>query len=143
MKKIPAKKRGFFIYPLLASFIPLTVLYVHRGSLSDIVVELMLSLSPAALLIWVYISTAYSIEKHFFYYRSAFIKGKLYIYTITRLDVGKSLWVGTKPALATKGIIITFNQYDSIYVAPQSNSELVAELVAIHPSIEVIDHDKK
>ncbi|WP_410880849.1 PH domain-containing protein [Myroides sp. DW712] len=143
MKKFPAKKKGFFIYPLFASLIPLIILYTHEGSLLDIAFELILSLLPVLLLVWVYSTTVYGIEGHFFHYRSAFIKGKIDILTITRLEIGKSLWVGTKPALARKGIIITYNRFDEIYVAPLSNSELVKELVAIHPAIEVVYHEKK
>lgn len=143
MKKIPAKKKGFFIYPLLVSLIPLVILYTHEGNLSDIAFELILSLLPVLLLVWVYSTTVYGIEGPFFHYRSAFIKGKIDILTITRLEVGKSLWVGTKPALAKKGLIITYNRFDEIYVAPLSNSDLVAAFIAINPNIEVVYHKKE
>jgi len=138
----PAKKKGFFIYPLVTSLIPLVILYAHEGDLKDIAFELLLSLLPVALLIWVYFSTTYKVEGHYFHYRSAFIKGRIDILSITRLDVGKSLWVGTKPALGRKGIIITYNRFDEIYIAPLSNSDVVKELMRIHPSIEVVYHEK-
>ncbi|MBB1151236.1 PH domain-containing protein [Myroides sp. NP-2] len=143
MKNIPANKKGFFVYPLLASLLPLLILYTHQGALSVISIELLLSTLPLAIFVWAYASTVYRIEDGYFQYRSTFIKGKIAISTITRLEVGKNMWAGTKPALSTKGIIIKYNQYDEIYVAPQSNSDLVREFVAINPSIEVVNHEKK
>lgn len=135
MKKFKAKKKGFFIFILLTGCIPLYFLFLNRGNLEKNWFDFTLSALPFLMLLWIYYTTRYWIEQQQLHYRSAFIKGKIDIATITSIQVGKTLWVGLKPALAKKGIIIAYNSYDEIYLAPLDNEELVNELVKINPNI--------
>jgi len=98
---------------------------------------------PLLLSLWIYTDTRYSLIGDTFYYRSAFIRGTIKVSKIKKLEVGRTLWVGTRPALATRGVIIHYNKYDSLYVAPVSNEELVQDLLVINPSIKVIKHEEK
>ena len=43
-----------------------------------------------------------------------------------------------KPALDTKGFIITYNQYDDVYVSPQKSDVFLQELLKINPKIEIV-----
>ena len=51
------------------------------------------------------------------------------------------MWTGIKPALAKKGLIIKY-KYNEIYIAPQSNAELVADLLYINPEIKIVGNLK-
>ena len=50
---------------------------------------------------------------------------------------GKTMWVGLKPALATGGIIIKYNRFDDIYLAPKNNEELIEDLLKLNRDIVV------
>lgn len=45
------------------------------------------------------------------------------------------MWAGTKPALATKGLIIKFNKYDEIYIAPEDSDIMINAFLKINPEI--------
>lgn len=140
MKKFPAKKKGFLLYPIVACIIPLVIFFTHEGSEKHLWFNLILGSLPFFLLIWIYFSTAYWIQDHHLHYQSAFIRGKINIIRINEIQLNKTLWVGLKPALATKGIIITYNTHDEIYLAPINNEELANELIEINSDIKIVHH---
>lgn len=94
-------------------------------------------LIPFFLLLWVYLDTQYQIKDEQLHYRCAFLRGKFPILGINSITVGKTLWSGTKPALARKGLIIKYNRYDEVYIAPINNSAMLEALLAINPDIKV------
>ncbi len=49
------------------------------------------------------------------------------------------MWSGIKPALARNGLIIRYHKYDEIYIAPESNDEMIDDLMKLNPSIKVIE----
>jgi len=49
------------------------------------------------------------------------------------------MWSGTKPALARNGLIIKFNKYDEIYIAPERNNELISDLLKVNPEIKITE----
>ncbi|MGY5847402.1 PH domain-containing protein [Salegentibacter sp. HM20] len=93
-------------------------------------------------LYWALLSTNYELTDKFFLYRSGPLKGKIEIDKIREIVVGKTLWVGLKPALAKKGLIIKYNKYDEIYISPESNESFVQKIREINPGINIIQ-DKK
>ena len=94
-------------------------------------------LIPLCLLVWNYVSTYYILENGKLKYRSGLIKGEIDIATIQEIQPYKTSWVGLKPALAQKGIIIKFHKYDEIYISPENNEKFTEELIKINPSILV------
>jgi hypothetical protein len=94
-------------------------------------------LLPFALIAWLYFDTSYKIEGNYLHYRSAFLRGKIDISTIRKIEKNKTMWVGIKPALATRGLVISYNKYDEIYIAPLSNTELVNDLLKVNPEIQI------
>lgn len=96
-------------------------------------------LAPFGLFLWVYLTTQYQIKDAHIHYRSAFLKGQIPVANVRKIVKGKTLWVGLKPALATKGLIIYYNRFDEIYIAPESNDKMISELLAIHPDIEIVE----
>ena len=89
------------------------------------------------LLIWIYVDTSYKIENDKFKYHSAFLRGEIEISKIREIAQGKTLYSGIKPALATNGIIIRYEKYNEIYVAPENNDILIADLLKLNASIVV------
>ena len=89
-----------------------------------------------AYLIWSYFDTWYFIKDEKLTYKNGPIKGSTNIQSITKLTLGKTLWVGMiKPATSRKGIIIHYNAYDELYISPQSNEALANVLKTINDKI--------
>ena len=99
----------------------------------------LLMFSPALLLFWAFHNTRYWADDTHFYYQSAFLKGSIEIASIKKIELNTTMWAGIKPALATGGMIIYFNKFDSIYIAPDNPENFVEHLLRIHSEIEVID----
>ncbi|WP_255481317.1 PH domain-containing protein [Pontibacter sp. Tf4] len=95
-------------------------------------------LAPLALLLWSFFGTWYKVVDGKLRYRSGFLTGEINISHIRQLIVGETMWAGIKPAIASKGIIIKYNRYDEIYIAPENNSEFAEDLKALNPTIEII-----
>ena len=95
-------------------------------------------LAPAILVIWPYFDTQYQIDGHLLRYKSGYIKGKIEVANIRTILTGKTRWVGIKPALATGGLIIQYNKFDDVYLAPEDSETLIKDLLVINPSIEVV-----
>lgn len=109
----------------------------------SIKVVALLLLFVMALLLLMYFTTSYCINDGYLKYRTLFIFGKVKIENIHKLDVGKTLYVGMRPAFARGGIIVRYNRYDEIYISPTENDDFVNELLKIKPDIEVQYHAVK
>jgi len=138
MKKYKANRKGF-IYILAVSFIiPVVVYYLSK---EETTVNLIIAAVPFFLFLWFYFDTSYKIKGNKLYYRSAFVRGKINIKKIDRIIIGKTMWSGLKPALAAKGLIVTYG-YNDIYIAPGSNADMVAGLLEVNPKIEIVHNTK-
>lgn len=94
-------------------------------------------LSPLILIFWIYFDTFYKIENNELIYRSGFLRGKIEILKIKEIIKGKTSLSGIKPALARNGLIIKFNKYDEIYIAPENNDELISDLIKLNSEIKI------
>jgi hypothetical protein len=103
--------------------------------LMNVILALLMIIS-GGLILWIWFATYYVIADGFLHYRSGPVSGKISIAAINRLEVGKTLWAGVRPALATRGIIIHFNTYDMIYVSPQNDNSFITALKKINPEIK-------
>ncbi len=97
----------------------------------------LLILIPIALMAFNYFSTYYIIKNKLLIYRSGLIKGSIPIDEIREVEPDKTLWAGLKPALASKGILIHYNKFDEIYVAPINNAVFISELSKLNPNIKI------
>lgn len=138
MKKYKANKKGFVRY-FLASFLilPFIIIYFNLDKFAEKPLAIFIILLPFIFLMWLYFDTYYIIDNKTLKYKSAFIKGEINILNIKEIVVGKTLWVGTKPALAENGLIIKYNSYDTIYIAPENNDVLIADLCQINNDIQI------
>jgi len=110
--------------------------YIHQSGNSGKNFMLIL---PVILLTWFWFGTSYSIENEYIKYQSGFLGGKIAIQDIRKIEMNKTLWVGYRPALATKGLIIHYGKFNLIYFSPVDKEKFVALLQTVNPAIEVKD----
>lgn len=92
------------------------------------------------LLLWIAMGTSYEITENEMKYRSGPIKGAIAISDIHEVVVGKTMWVGLKPATARNGIIVRYEKYSEIYISPDNNQRFVDELLKHNDAIVVTRH---
>lgn len=140
MKIYKPNRKGFINYLLIGSIIlPIVVFFLDKNTFTEKPFILLPLLSPFILIFWIYFDTLYKIENNELIYRSGLLKGKIEILNIKEILKGKTMWSGIKPALATKGLIIKYNKYDEIYVAPENNNEMISDLLKINSEIKIVE----
>lgn len=136
-----SRKSLFFSMVVLCMFLGNSVLiYTLFANANPEKTQLIISILiivPFAML-WFYFKTAYSLSPTTFTYQTGPIKGQIPIADIRSIKLNTTLWVGFKPATATKGIIIYYNTYDEIYISPKDNTAFKEALLSISPSITVL-----
>jgi len=93
-----------------------------------------------ALILWVLLDTRYVIKGNFLLYRSGPFRGRIDITKIQKIKYHSGMFVpvSMKPALDTKGFIISFNNMDDVFVSPQNSDLFLKEIQKINPKVEVI-----
>ena len=89
------------------------------------------------MLIWIWYVTDYKIVNTILTVRSGPFNKNIPIRKITKVEVGKTKWVGYKLGLSTKGLIIHYNQYDEIYITPQNQDKFCKQLKLVNKQIEI------
>ena len=138
MKIYKANRKGFINYLLIGSIIlPIVIFFLDKNTFAEKPFILLPLMSPLILVCWIYYDTFYKIENNDLIYRSGFLRGKIEIQNIHEILKGKTLWSGIKPALARKGLIIKFNIYGEIYIAPENNDEMISDLLKLNSKIKI------
>ena len=138
--KFESKKDLFFsgtILVMCSLLISITVAGVLNGKMetSEYWV-LIVVLGVVILLLSLFFNTHYNLSKeHGLIYQSGPFKGKINIDRITKVEKGKTLWVGLKPATARKGLIIKYDLYSEIYISPKTNESFIEKLLELNPNI--------
>lgn len=93
------------------------------------------------LLTWLILQTNYNLNAKNLYYKSGPFKGTIAVNSIKKIEFHNGIFVPTiwKPALSHIGLIITYNQYDDIYISPENREEFVQRLTQINPNINLIN----
>jgi len=93
------------------------------------------------LLTWLILQTNYSLDSKNLFWKSGPFKGTIAINSIKKIEFHNGIIVPTiwKPALSHVGLIITYNNYDDIYISPEKREEFVRKLTAINPNINLIN----
>lgn len=91
-----------------------------------------------AYLLWMWFDTYYVITEYSLVYKSALLKGSIKISSIHEIVKNKSQYSGVKVTLSNKGgLIIRYNSWDDIYIAPKNPELFISKLKEINPNIEV------
>lgn len=88
-------------------------------------------------LIWMFFYTKYILTPQTLKYQCGPIRGKIAIDSIKEIQKGKTLWVGFRPATATKGLIIKYNKFDEIYISPNTNQEFINKILELNNAIKI------
>lgn len=88
-------------------------------------------------LLWILFDTYYLISGHQLCYKSALLKGSIEISSIVEIKKNKTMFAGLRPATAAKGLIITYNKWDDIYVSPIDADAFIEVLKNTNPSIKI------
>ncbi len=91
-------------------------------------------------MMWIWYGTEYSIYNTVLKITSGPIKKTIPVRTIHKIEVGKTMWVGLKLGLSTKGLIIHYNKYDEIYITPKNTKKFIKQLKSINKQIEIINY---
>ena len=138
MKTYRANKNGPMKFLMIGYLIFLLILFLaDMENFSERTHWYLPVIFPFALGLWAVFHTYYKIKDNKLIYRSGYMHGEIDINSIKEIIKGKTRWVGLKPALAMGGIVIKYNRFDDIYLAPKNNEELVADLVKQNSAIIV------
>ncbi len=88
-------------------------------------------------LLWMFLGTNYELNQTDFIYRSGPIRGSISLNRIRKIKVGKTMWVGFKPATARMGLIVYYDKYNEIYISPKTNETFVKEILKLNSNIEI------
>jgi hypothetical protein len=138
MKIYKANRKGYIRYVLIGVMVfPIIIFFLDMNTFIEKPFGVLPLFLLPILLLWIYFDTYYKIEDNELIYRSGFVRGKIDILSVKEILKGKTMWSGLKPALATKGLIIKYNKYGELYVAPESNDEMISDLLKINPEIKI------
>jgi len=138
MKIYKAKRKGYIRYVLIGVLVfPIIIFCLDMNTFIEKPFIAFPFFVAASLILWIYFDTYYKIDNNELIYSCGFVKGKIDILSFKEILKGKTMWSGLKPALATKGLVIKYNKYDEIYVAPESNDEMISDLLKINPEIKI------
>jgi len=142
MKYYKADKNGPTTYLVVGCLVALAlILFYGKGSYGDKSHWYFLFGFPLGMGFWSIFQTYYKIKDDKLIYRSGFIQGEIDIGRIKEIIKGKTRWVGVKAALATGGIIVKYNRFDDVYIAPKNQEELIGDLLKLNGDIVVTENN--
>lgn len=86
---------------------------------------------------WIFFGTNYELDQTKFIYKSGPFRGSINLDRIKKIEVGKTMWVGFRPATARKGLIIHYDKFNEIYITPKTNQSFIQEILEFKPDIEI------
>jgi len=117
-----------------------SLLYIDIKSESTSSVHVLMISIIIMVILWILFDTRYVIRDGFLFYRSGPFRGRIDIQKIEKIEYfsGMHVPVTMKPALDTKGFIITYDTLNEVYVSPQKKEKFISELLEINPGIVVV-----
>jgi len=144
VRKFKSEKDAFLgaiIWGTIFLCIGMTVLMVNAINRNGLLLTILILIPIVAsllLLVSVWFNTNYTIENTSLYCKGGPFHRRLDINKITKIVKGKNLWVGFKPALARKGLIIKYGKWNDIYISPKDKDTFIAQLKHLNDKIEVV-----
>ncbi len=141
MNRFLSTKNTFTIvilWGIVLFFIVMLALNYEKGNFP--VIPMIIISLVTGFVLWVLLDTRYVIKNNFLLYRSGPIRGRIDITKIKSIKrfSGLNVPVMLKPALDTKGFIVTYNQFDDLFISPKMSDIFIEEIKKINPQIEVI-----
>jgi hypothetical protein len=142
MKRFLSTKNNITFYTLWAIVIGMIALVINSFNSNDFyLLPTVILMLVIAIIVWILIDTRYVIKTNFLLYRSGPFRGRIDIKKIKKIQFHSGLFVpvSMKPSLDTNGLIITYNQFDDVFISPQNKTVFLEELKKINPNIEIND----
>ena len=129
---------NFIIYGTTAFLITMSFsYYMDNGFNTEMNWMYIINLLLISFLFWIFYGTKYELTDTTINYVSGPIRGKIKIDKIKEIVVGKTMWIGLKPATASKGLIVKYNKFEEIYITPFSNEKFIIELLKRNNTIKI------
>jgi hypothetical protein len=87
--------------------------------------------------LWQWNGTYYELKDCHLHYRCGFTKGSLPVESIRKVETNTRAWGNVQAALAFKGMMITYNKWDEVFIAPKDETAFLKKLLELNPGIEV------
>ena len=126
---------SFVVFVIVAATIP--VFYSDETSAQIIIIAI--NGSTLLFLYWLYKTTTYSMTESELICKSGPFKKVIGLKTIKKIEHHNGIVVPViwKMSWDKKGIIITYNTYDDIYISPQNQKVFINKLLQINPNIKI------
>lgn len=145
--KFESRKSIFFklftvIFVALMLTLTFVEIYFRDFNESINIFIILLALSVAVLILWIYFGTIYELNSAEFKYRSGLISGKMKIEKITEIILNSNRFIVTKPAAAANGLIIKCGIYDEVYITPETNELFIEKILDLNKDIKISNRKK-
>jgi hypothetical protein len=138
-----SRKDAFFstlIFGVIGFLLALvTTKFAYGDNTEPMLWPLLMIALVIGLLLWLYFGTNYQLTSTELKYKSGPFSGKINIDEIVEIEVGKTMWVGFRPATAKAGLTIKYQRFNELYISPSSNKEFVEEILKINDKIKIIE----
>ena len=141
MKNFLSSKNAYTMVLMWSIVVFMIVMLGYTFNSGELPIAPFIILSLAtALILWVLLDTRYVIKNNFLLYRSGPFRGRIDIAKIQKIKRHSGMFVpvSMKPALDTKGFIITINNFDDVFVSPKNSAIFLEEIQKINPKVEVV-----
>lgn len=141
MKNFLSSKNAFTIVILWSVVLFMVAMLGYNFTKGEFPIAPFIILALAtAMIIWVLLDTRYVIKNNFLLYRSGPFRGRIDISKIQKIKRHSGMFVpvSMKPALDTKGFIITINNFDDVFVSPKNSAVFLEEIQKINPKVEIV-----
>ncbi|MCB9262184.1 MAG: PH domain-containing protein [Flavobacteriales bacterium] len=112
-------------------------LFVAEPMRGEVIAAAVINILAILLISGFYFNTYYTLNNEYLFYKSGIMKGKIKLENITEIEVGKTVWVGIKPATAGKGLRVKY-KFGEIYISPKTNETFVQAISVFLPSLKII-----
>ncbi len=133
LRKYAAKKDfGFALLFLLCPLISWLLPLIHPN-----IFIVLFALIVTLFFLWIWIGTYYVLDEEYFISYSGPFRKKIPIKKIVKIDRNVQAFSGRRPALAFRYLQVRYNTYDDVFIAPENEDALIADLIRIRPEINI------
>lgn len=90
-------------------------------------------------LVWMWYDTYYLIDGDQLLYKSALLRGSIDVNSIVEIAKNDKIFAGVKPSLSSKGLVIKYNRWDTIFMSPIDIDRFITAIKNVNPGIRSID----
>lgn len=112
-------------------------LFNKSFGIAEIIISLTCFLPLVLLMFDIYKRTYYEVKNGVLTCRSSVFVKRIPVDKIASIVKSNSPIVGWRLALAQKGLIITYNRFDEVYISPENVQEFCAYLKQLNPNIRI------